>query len=170
MRDAFINKGHEAISCDLLPSESDIGIHYQGNVISLLRFDWDMLIAFPPCKYLSKAGARWWKGSEYQQRLAIHFVRRLMDADIDKICIENPVGILSTVISKPTQYIQPYEYGHEESKRTCLWLKNLPSLIPTDVRDIRAQRIIQLPDNKARVMDRSRTYTGIAQAMANQWS
>ena len=128
-----------------------------------------MLIAFPPCKYLSKAGARWWKGSEYQQRLAIFFVQRLMNSSIPKICIENPVGILSTVISKPTQYIQPYEYGHEESKRTCLWLKNLPLLVPTDVRDIREQRIISMSDNNNRVKDRSRTYSGIAKAMSTQW-
>jgi hypothetical protein len=170
VRDAFKEKGHYAVSCDLLPTESE-GLHYQGDVRDILYEGWDMMIAHPPCTYLAVSGARWFKYRKQEQKEALDFVRLLMDAPIDKICIENPVSVISTAIRKPDQIIQPYQFGHNESKRTCLWLKGLPLLIPTDiVTEGIQQSIHRMPPGKNRSKERSRTFSGIAKAMADQWS
>lgn len=128
-----------------------------------------MMIAFPPCTYLCSSGARWWKNRRKQQIEAIHFVKALMDAPIEKIAIENPVGILSSIIGKPSQIIHPWQFGHGETKATCLWLKNLPLLKPTNIVEGREQRIHKMSPSKNRQRERSRTYQGIAEAMAEQW-
>ena len=200
VRDAFIKKGHQAISCDLLPSESDLGEHYQGDVTDILYDGWDLMIAHPPCTYLSVSGARWYYHPEdkhlpyeerrphpmhphrrqYQQE-ALDFVQLLLDAPIEKIAVENPISVISSRIKKPTQIIQPYEYGHPTSKSTCLWLKNLEPLQPTNI----VEPIwINVSDGKRmskfhydtytlpkeeRGKIRSATFPGIAQAMADQW-
>jgi site-specific DNA-cytosine methylase len=177
VREAFARLGHNAVSCDLLPSEQP-GAHHHGDVRVLLQYDWDMMIAFPPCTHLAVSGARWFKGKEKEQEEALDFIRLLLDADIPRIALENPVGVISSRIRKPDQIIQPWQFGHPEAKKTCLWLKNLPPLVPTDV--------LPLPDagywdnqtpsgqNKLgpsadRWKLRSRTYQGIADAMAAQW-
>ena len=128
-----------------------------------------MMIAFPPCTYLASSGARWWKGREYEQAMALDFVRHLMDAPIPKIAIENPIGRISTAIRKPDQIIQPYMFGHGETKATCLWLKGLPKLQPTKIVDGRKPRVHHEQPGPERWKNRSRTYTGIAEAMAKQW-
>ena len=200
VRDAFINKGHKAISCDLLPSDSDLGEHYQGDVTDILNDGWDMMIAHPPCTYLSVSGARWYYHPEdkhlpYEERRphpmhpnrrqlqqeALDFVQLLLDAPINKIVVENPISVISSKIKKPTQIIQPYEYGHPTSKSTCLWLKNLKPLQPTDVVEpiwinvSKGKRMSKfhydtytLPKEE-RGKIRSATFPGIAKAMANQW-
>ena len=169
VRDAFLRRGHDAISCDLLPTESP-GPHIRGDVRSLLfRHDYDLLIAHPPCTYLASSGARWWKDRRVEQRFALNFVRLLMDTDIPRYAIENPIGCISTAIRKPDQIIQPWQFGHPETKATCLWLKGLPPLTPTNVVDGRAARIHQMPPSPHRSKLRSVTYTGIAEAMAEQW-
>lgn len=170
VRDAFLRRGHDAISCDFLETESP-GPHYKGNVRDILPDGWDMMIAHPPCQFLAVSGARWWKDRQQEQRDAIQFVRFLIarENNIPKICLENPVGKLSTAIGKPTQYIQPWEYGHGETKKTCLWLKGLPKLIPTDIVEGREQRMWKMPPSKDRSKLRSITYLGIAKAMAEQW-
>lgn len=168
VRDAFLFLGHNAISCDILPTESE-GPHYQGDVLDILNDGWDLMIAHPPCTYLAVSGARWWKDRIKEQQQAIDFVYQLSHASIDKIAIENPIGKLNSSFRKPDQIIQPWQYGHGETKATCLWLKNLPKLIPTDIVDGREQRIHKLPPSKNRSKDRSRTYIGIAKAMAEQW-
>ena len=136
VRDAFIAKGHEAMSCDLLPTETP-GPHYQGDVCDILGDGWDMMIAFPPCTHLASSGARWFteKRSDGRQRQGIDFFMALADAPIPKKCIENPVGIMSTVYRKPDQIVQPWQFGHPESKATCLWLIGLPLLEPTNFCD-----------------------------------
>lgn len=169
VRDAFLAKGHDAMSCDLLDTEVP-GPHYKGDVFDIIDQDWDLIIAHPPCTHLAASGARWWKDKKQEQEEAIEFVRRLMDVPISKIAIENPVGILSTVVGKPDQIIQPWQFGHGETKATCLWLKNLPQLTPTDIVSGREQRIWKMSPGPNRWKDRSRTYTGIAKAMADQWS
>jgi hypothetical protein len=168
VRDAFIAKGHDAMSCDFLPTDVP-GPHYQGNIFDIIDEDWDMLIAFPPCTHLCSSGARWWKNKVQEQKDAITFVLALADTPIKKIAIENPVGILSSVWRKPDCIIQPYEHGHGETKRTCLWLKNLPPITPTDLVDGRVQRIWRMPPSKDRWKLRSITYLGIAKAFADQW-
>ena len=200
VRDAFIEKGHEAISCDLLPSESDLGKHYQGDVTDILNDGWDMMIAHPPCTYLSVSGARWYyhpedKHLRYEERRphpmhpnrrqlqqeALDFVQLLLNAPIKKIVVENPISVISSRIKKPTQIIQPYEYGHPTSKSTCLWLKNLELLQPTDVVEpiwinvSKGKRMSKfhydtytLPKEE-RGKIRSATFPGIAKAMAEQW-
>jgi hypothetical protein len=168
VREAFTAAGHFAVSCDLLPTEIP-GAHYQGDVLKLLDYRWDLMIAHPPCTYLASSGARWWKDRQQEQQAAIEFVQRLMDAPIKHIAIENPIGKLSTAIRKPEQIIQPWQFGHGETKATCLWLKNLPPLIPTDIVEERQARIHRMPENKNRWKERSRTYQGIANAMAEQW-
>lgn len=176
VRDAFNRQGHEAISVDLLDSERS-GPHIVGDIREVIDQGWDMLIAFPPCTHLCVSGARWFKDKVEEQKQAIEFVEYLWQSDIPLICIENPVGILSTksILGKPTQIIQPYEYGHEETKKTCLWLKGLPKLIPTDIRAVRNRNLTKSGQNKlspspTRWRERSRTYTGIAEAMAQQWA
>tara|TARA_R100000081_G_scaffold53278_1_gene25856 strand:+ start:261 stop:905 length:645 start_codon:yes stop_codon:yes gene_type:complete len=201
VRDAFINKGHEAISCDLLPSESNLGKHYKGDVKDILDDGWDMMIAHPPCTYLAVSGARWFYHPEdkhlpYEERRphplhpnrkqlqeeALDFIKLLMKAPIEKIAIENPVGVISTKIRKPEQIIQPYMFGHSESKKTCLWLKNLQPLQPTNIVE-EEERVVYAsgksmprwyadayklpPEERWKV--RSATFPGIAKAMAEQW-
>jgi hypothetical protein len=168
VRQAFIMAGHEAISCDLLPSELP-GPHYQGDVLDVLDEGWDMMIAFPPCTYLAASGARWWKDRQDEQLAALEFVRALMNAPIPRIAIENPIGKISTTIRAPSQIIQPWWFGHGEVKTTCLWLKNLPSLKATNIVDGRWQKCWRMSESKDRSKDRSRTYPGVAQAMAAQW-
>lgn len=168
VRDAFRAKGHNAISCDLEPSEKP-GPHYQGDVRDILDDSWDMLVAFPPCTHLCVSGARWFAEKRDLQELALAFVRLLMAAPIKRIAIENPKGILSTHIRKPDQIIQPWMFGHGETKMTCLWLKGLPPLLPTEIAPGNTPRIHYMGPGPNRAKERSRTYPGIAQAMADQW-
>ena len=172
VRDAFLRCGHNAVSCDLLPTESP-GPHYQGDVFDIINDGWDMMIAFPPCTYLAVSGARWFRQRIPEQTAAIAFFMRLYDkylsSEIKKICIENPVGIMSTRFRKPNQVIQPWMFGHGEIKATCLWLGNLPKLKPTDIVAGREARIHKMAPSKNRSRLRSITYTGIAEAMAKQW-
>ena len=167
VRDAFLSLGIEAMSCDLLPTDKE-GPHYQGNVLDILDQGWSHMIAHPPCTHLAVSGARWFKDKQ-EQKDALEFVQQLMDAPIPHIAIENPISVISTKIRKPDQIIQPWMFGHGETKATCLWLKNLPKLEPTDIVDGREQRIHNLPPSKDRWKIRSTTYTGIAKAMAGQW-
>lgn len=168
VREAFRKKGHHAVSVDLLPSEQE-GDHHIGNVKFFLNSSWDLMIAHPPCTYLAVSGARWWKDRVEEQILALKFVRKLLEAPIPRICLENPIGRISTAIRKPSQIIQPWQFGHGEVKSTCLWLKNLPLLQPTDIVEGREPRIHHMAPNVNRSRDRSRTYQGIANAMAEQW-
>ena len=168
VRDAFTARGHYALSCDLLPSETP-GEHILGDVRDILSDGWDMMIAHPPCTHLAVSGARWFKYKQQEQQEALEFVKELMAAPIPKICIENPISIISTRIRKPDQIIHPWQFGHGETKATCLWLKNLPKLIPTDIVDGREQRIHNMPPGPDRWRERSRTFPGIARAMAKQW-
>ena len=175
IRDAFIEQGHDAWSCDLLPSESNNGPHYQDSIHHVLTktmYDWDMMIAHPPCTHLSVSGARWFKDkiNDGRQKSAIDFFMKLVNAPIRRICIENPVCIMSTIYRKPDQVIQPWMFGHDESKRTCLWLKGLSRLKPTDIRDVRYNRLHNLSPSHHRAKFRSITYKGIANAMAKQWT
>jgi len=208
VRDAFIEKGHNAISCDLLDTEAEritgvnyLGGHYKGDVKDIINDGWDLMIAHPPCTYLTVSGAMWYYHPEdkdlpmdqrrphpkhpnrrEKQKEALDFIRLLLDAPINKIALENPVGVISTQIRKPDQIIQPYQFGHRESKRTCLWLKNLPKLKPTNEVEPE-ERIIsssgrshgtwymetwKLPKEE-RWKARSKTFAGIAKAMADQW-
>lgn len=173
VRDAFRAKGHSAWSCDLLPTDSpQKNWHYRCAVEDILDpcFGWDLLIAFPPCTHLAVSGARWWKDKEKEQEEAIKFVRLLADQEyIPKIAIENPIGKLSSAWRKPDQIIQPWQFGHGETKATCLWLKGLPKLVPTKVVAGREARVHRMPPGPDRWKQRSLTYTGIAQAMAEQW-
>lgn len=170
VRDAFLAKGHDAMSCDLLPSESP-GPHYQGNVLDLLEGGWDLLIAHPPCTDLAVSGARWFpqKRADGSQQRALDFVRTLLGAPIPRIALENPVSVISSAIRKPDQIIQPWQFGHGEVKATCLWLKGLPLLTPTNVVEGRVAKVHREPPGPDRWKNRSRTYRGIAQAMAEQW-
>jgi len=168
---AFRNRGHEAFSCDLLPTEGNHQEwHYQEDIFSILsREKFDIGIFHPPCTYLAVSGARWWKDRQQEQQEAIEFVMMLASANIEKIVIENPIGKLSTVWRKPDQIIQPWQYGHGETKATCLWLKNLPKLTPTNIVIGREARVHKEPPGPDRWKNRSRTYQGIADAMAEQW-
>jgi hypothetical protein len=168
VRDAFIAAGHDAMSCDLLPTEKE-GPHYQGNVLDILGNGWDLMVAHPPCTHLAVSGARWFKDKVVEQAEALEFVKVLLDAPVDKIALENPVSIISSKIRKPDQVIQPWQFGHGETKATCLWLKNLPKLLPTNVVDGRESRIHKMPPSPDRWKLRSTTYKGIAEAMAQQW-
>jgi len=169
VRDAFATRGHDAWSCDLLDTERP-GQHIKGDVLDILDDGWDMMIAHPPCTYLAVSGARWFKHRQKEQAEALEFVRTLLNADIQRIALENPVSVISTRIRKPDQIIQPWMFGHGETKATCLWLKNLPKLIPTNVVNGRDNRVHREPPSKNRWKNRSRTYTGIAEAMAERWS
>lgn len=168
VRDAFTHMGHDAWSCDLLPTESP-GNHIQTDVRNVLRDGWDMMIAHPPCTHLAVSGARWFSGKEREQSEALDFVRTLFDAPIEKKCIENPVSIISTRIMRPTQVIHPWQFGHGEVKRTCLWLFGLPKLTPTEIVSGRKARILGFSPSHNRGKLRSKTYAGIARAMAEQW-
>lgn len=168
VRDAFAKLGHEALSVDLLPTDVP-GNHYQGDVRDVLGDGWDLMIAHPPCTHLAVSGARWFHEKQEEQKEALEFVELLLNADIPRIALENPVSIISSRIRKPEQIIQPWQFGHGETKKTCLWLKNLPLLVPTDIVDGREQRIHKLPPSPDRWKLRSTTFQGIADAMAAQW-
>lgn len=169
VRRAFAALGHEAWSCDLLPAEDEGTLHVQMDARRVIEWGWDLLIAHPPCTHLAVSGARWWKDKQQEQAEALDFVRCLMAAPVPRICIENPVSRISTAIRKPDQIIQPWQFGHGETKATCLWLKGLPPLQPTNVVSGREARIHRMPPGVDRWKERSRTYAGIAQAMAEQW-
>jgi hypothetical protein len=168
VRDAFIGGGHDAMSCDLLPTEAS-GPHYQGDVREVLHADWDLMVCHPPCTHLAVSGARWFKRKRQEQAEALEFVRLLLSAPIHRIALENPVSVISSRIRKPDQVIQPWQHGHGETKATCLWLKNLPKLQPSNVVEGREQRIWKMPPHSDRWKERSRTLPGIAAAMAQQW-
>lgn len=180
VRDAFTKMGHFAMSCDLLPSDA-LGLHYQGDVFSIIDQGWDLMIAHPPCTYLSVSGMHWTTRGLRDPQLtedALLFVQKLMDAPIKHIAIENPISVISSRIRKPDQIIQPWWFGHDASKKTCLWLKGLPLLKPTDMLpgDAKTRRTNQtvngqnkLPPSADRWKLRSTTYQGIADAMAKQW-
>lgn len=170
VRDAFIAKGHDAMSCDLLPTEKP-GSHFQGNVEDIIKDGWDLMIAHPPCTDLAVSGARWFaeKRKNGRQQEAVNFFMALVNAPIEKIAIENPVCIMSRIYRKPDQTIQPWQFGHGETKATCLWLKNLPLLKPTNIVEGRENRIHRMPPSKDRARLRSITFQGVADAMAEQW-
>ena len=168
VRDAFLSLGHDALSCDLLTTDV-VGPHYQGDISDILNNGWDLMIAHPPCTHLAVSGARWFKDKQNEQKEALEFVRDLMAAPIKRICIENPISIISSHIRKPDQIIQPWQFGHGETKSTCLWLKNLPLLLPTKIVPGRDQRIHKMSPGPDRWKERSRTFKGIANAMAEQW-
>ena len=168
VRDSFASLGHNAWSCDLLDTEKP-GNHYKGDVRDILGEGWDLMIAHPPCTHLAVSGARWFYLKQREQAEALEFVRLLMDAPIPRICIENPISIISSRIRKPDQIIQPWMFGHGEAKSTCLWLKNLNKLVPTNIVSGREARIHKMPPSPDRWKERSKTYQGIADAMANQW-
>lgn len=171
VRDAFIARGHDAMSCDLLPTDAP-GPHYQGSVFDLDLGSFDLMVAHPPCTHLAVSGARHFaeKRADGRQQEALEFVRRLLDAPIAKIALENPISIISSQIRKPDQIIQPWQFGHGETKATCLWLKGLPKLTPTDVVAGREAKVHHMPPSADRWKLRSTTYQGIANAMAAQWS
>jgi hypothetical protein len=184
VRDAFIKEGHDAMSCDLLPTDVP-GPHHQGNVMDIIDRGWDLLIAHPPCTYLCSSGLHWNKrvpGRQEKTEIALRFVEELLAAPIPMIAIENPIGCISTRIRKADQTIQPYQFGHDASKATCLWLKGLPPLKPTRYVEPRIVNGLKrwgnqtdsgqnrLPPSKDRWKIRSETYAGIAEAMAKQWS
>ena len=177
VRDAFISQGHDAISCDLLPTDA-LGPHYQGDVRDIIEDGFDLMVAHPPCTHLAVSGARWFKDKQVEQAEALDFVRLLLSAPIGKIALENPISIISSRIRKPNQIIQPWQFGHPESKSTCLWLKNLPKLIATDILPLPASGrwSNQTPSGQNKLgpspdrwKERSKTYQGIAEAMAQQW-
>lgn len=168
VRDAFLRCGHEAMSCDLLPTEVP-GPHYQGPVQDVISDGWDLMIAHPPCTHLAVSGSRHFHRKQREQSEALDFVRLLMTAPIERWAIENPVSVISSAIRPPDQIIQPWEYGHGEVKATCLWLKNLPRLRPTCYVDGRDARVHRMPPGPDRWKERSRTYQGVADAMASQW-
>lgn len=171
VRDAFAKRGHYAISVDLLATERP-GHHYQGRVedfLSQTDTKFDLMIAHPPCTYLTNANAKNFAAKRTEQREALNFVKYLLNVDIPRIALENPVGIISTRIRPHNQIIHPWEFGHQESKPTCLWLRNLPPLKQTKIERERVRRIANIPQRKDRWKIRSRTYIGIAEAMAEQW-
>lgn len=177
VRSAFARLGHDAWSCDLEPAE-DGGPHIRGDVRTVLGDGWDLMVAHPPCTYLAVSGARWWPGRRVEQAEALSFVRELLGCGVPRICLENPVGLISTAIRKPDQIIQPWQFGHPESKKTCLWLKRLPLLRPTGVleRPASGRWANQTPSGQNRLgpgprraQERARTYAGVAAAMAEQW-
>jgi hypothetical protein len=170
VRDAFIAKGHDAISCDLLPT-SRPGPQYKGDIFDIINDDFDMCIAFPPCTDLCVSGARWFKQkrADGRQQAAVSFFMRIVSCHIEKLCIENPVGIMSTLWCTPTQIIQPWQHGHGETKATCLWLRGLPALKPSNVVEGRKPRIHHMAPGPERSRLRSETYDGVALAMAEQW-
>ena len=185
VRTAFRERGHDAYSCDLLNTPGNSPYHIKGDVLKVLDQEWDLMIAHPPCTHLAVSGALWFKDKEDEQKAALEFVQRLMDAPIPRICIENPVSVISTYIRKPDQIIQPYEYGEDASKKTCLWLTNLPPLVPTE--RVHPRIVVmngkvykrwanqtdsgqnRLGPSEDRAQQRGKTYKGIAKAMAEQW-
>jgi hypothetical protein len=169
VRDAFRRHGHDAWSCDLLDCEADPRWHYQAPVEDVLGRGWDLMIAHPPCTHLAVSGSRHFHRKQREQAEALDFVRLLMTAPIERWCIENPVSVISSVIRAPDQIIQPWQFGHGETKATCLWLQNLPCLKSTDVVEGREPRVHMMPPGPNRWKERSRTFEGIAEAMGDQW-
>lgn len=178
VRDAFRARGHDAWSCDLLPTEADPRWHYTADALFCVRSwahmldpltPWDLLIAHPPCTHLAVSGARWFKEKQAEQELALKFVRGLLDAPVARIALENPISIISSRVRKPDQIVQPWQFGHGETKATCLWLKNLPKLVPTEIVEGRTPRVHFASPGPDRWKVRSRTLPGIAAAMAKQW-
>ena len=179
VREAFAKRGHDAWSCDLLPTDQPSDKHIQGDVLEVINDGWDLIIAHPPCTHLSLSGAKYWaeKRADGRQQAAIKFVEDIWDADCPRICIENPVGALTnhSKLGKASQYINPFEFGHAEQKRTGLWLKGLPKLKGTKFIDVKGlpnkerHRLHWLPPSKDRWKIRSTTFQGIADAMADQW-
>lgn len=171
VRRAFMTRGHDVLSCDLLPADDGSAFHYQGDVRDLLGQGWDLMIAHPPCTDLAVSGARWFpaKRADGRQGRALDFVRTLLGANIPRICVENPVSVISSEIRKPDQIIQPWQFGHGEVKATCLWLKGLPALVPTNVVEGREARVWKMGPSPTRWAERSRTLEGVAAAMADQW-
>lgn len=178
VRDAFRKKGHDAYSCDLLDCDGENSYHIEGDVLSIIDDGWDLMIAHPPCTHLAVSGARWFKDKAEEQKNALIFVDKLLSANIPKIALENPVSIISSKIRKPDQIIQPWMFGHPESKATCLWLKNLSKLVPTKILPLpdsgrwenqTKSGQNKLPPSPDRWALRSKTYQGIADAMAEQW-
>jgi len=170
VRDAFIALGHDAMSCDLLPTRKP-GPHYQGDVFDVIDYPWDLMIAFPPCTHQAVSGARHFaeKRMDGRQQSGVSFFMKLAKCDIPKKSLENPVSIISSLWRKPDQIIQPWQFGHGETKKTCLWLEGLPKLIPTNIVGGREPRIHHMPPSEDRGRLRSITYPGIAKAMAEQW-
>lgn len=172
VRDAFIRGGHEAMSCDLLPTDAP-GPHYQGDVFDVIDYPWDLMIAHPPCTHLSVSGSRHFeaKRMDGRQQAAVAFFMQIVRRSdhIPMTVIENPVCIMSSLYRKPDQIIQPWQFGHGETKATCLWLKGLSLLIPTDIVEGREARIHRMPPGPDRWKERSKTFSGIANAMATQW-
>jgi hypothetical protein len=169
VRDAFAARGHDAWSCDLLPTERP-GPHIEGDVLTLDVAGFDLLIAHPPCRYLAISGARWWAGRQTEQARALAFVAELLALPVPRIALENPVSVIARHIRPPDQTIQPWMFGHAETKATCLWLKNLPRLRPTVLTlDMRAGRVHREAPGPDRWKRRSRTLPGLARAMAQQW-
>ena len=170
VRDAFIRAGHDAMSCDIIATDTP-GPHHQGDVLEIIDDNWDLLIGFPPCTHLSSSGARWFadKRRDGRQQSGIDFFMLLANAPINKIVLENPIGVMSTNYRKPDQIIQPWQYGHGETKATCLWLKGVDPLQPTDIVEGREPRMWKLPPSVDRAKIRSQTYQGVANAMASQW-
>jgi len=170
VRQAFRARGHAAWSCDLLPAEDGSQFHIQLDALDCFEaLEWDLMIAHPPCTHLAVSGARWFKDKRAEQVKALAFVQALMDAPIPRICVENPISIISSRIRKPDQIIQPWQFGHGETKATCLWLKNLPALRPTNIVEGRRPRVHHASPGPDRWKERSRTLQGIADAMAEQW-
>lgn len=170
VRDAFRARGFDAWSCDLLPTEGDPRWHIQGDALeAVYGHRWDLLIAHPPCTHLAVSGARWFKDKLVEQAEALAFVRALLAAPISHIALENPVSIISSRVRKPDFTVQPWQFGHGEVKRTCFWTKNLPALVPTDVVEGREAKVHKMAPGPDRWKERSRTYAGIAAAMADQW-
>ena len=168
VRDAFTRAGHYALSCDLLPTEQP-GLHYQGDIRDVLHDGWDLMIAHPPCTHLAVSGARWFKDKQEEQAAALDFFRKLLDAPIPRVAIENPVSIVSSRIRKPDFTIQPWQFGHGEVKRTCFWTRSLPPLVPTNIVEGREAKVHKMSPGPNRWKERSRTYQGVADAMAAQW-
>ncbi len=168
VRDAFIARGHDAMSCDLLETERP-GPHYQGDVRDVLDAGWDLMVAHPPCTHLSVSGARWFHAKLREQEEALNFVGLLLDAPIPRIALENPVSIISSQFRTPDQVVQPWMFGQGEVKATCFWLKNLQPLVPTHIVDGRVARVHLMAPSVERWKNRSRTYQGLAEAMADQW-
>jgi len=170
VRDAFRARGHNAWSCDLLDCDGDRSYHIVGDVRPIMAVaSWDMLLAFPPCTDLAVSGARWFKDKQDTQPAAIQFFLDCVNSPAPRVAVENPIGIMSSRYRKPDQIIQPWQFGHGETKATCLWLKGVPKLIPTDIVEGREARVHRMPPGPDRWKERSRTFTGIAQAMAEQW-
>lgn len=169
VRSAFRALGHDAWSCDLLPAEDGSEYHFTGNMLQWLGKSWDLMICHPPCTRLAVSGARWFKQYREEQEEALEFVRQLLAAPVERIALENPISVISSRIRKPDQIIQPWQFGHGETKATCLWLKNLPKLTPTNIVDGRDARVHKMAPGPNRWKERSRTLPGIAAAMAEQW-